>query len=120
RLARIEVKHQLSFGGGNSPAANDTNRQPPAKPACSGEILSMLSKLVEQIDSMVDLTLDNCLLLFDAVKGDSFGQVSADLVEKLRQKLHSLYPYASRFMSPAEFDQIDKELAEADFFTAEP
>lgn len=122
RLARIEVKHQLSFGGGDdSPVANDTKRQSPAKPACcSGETHSMLSKLIEQIDSMADLTLDDCHLLFDAVKGDSLGQVSADLVEKLRQKLHSFYPYASRFMSPVEFDQIDKELLETDFFTGEP
>ena len=119
RVEHMKVKHFL--GEQSKANSNDLAVAGSSKQLISATeyIESMLSSLVTEMDQLGDLTLENSLALYNAVKSNGFGQVSANTLEQLRQKLHALYPYASRFMVEKEIQELENELLDSDFFTAE-
>lgn len=119
RVEHLKVKHFLVESAAT--AVNDASATPATKqlkPATESTE-SLLSSLVTDLAKLSDLTLEGALALYNAVKSSAFGQVTAPTVELLRQKLHTLYPYTSRFMSEKELTDLESELRDSDYFTAE-
>lgn len=78
-----------------------------------------LEKIIAEIDQLQDVNLDSTTKLYRLVSKNEFGKVDQSLVDRLRVKLHQLFPYASLFMTEAEIEEIEKELSATDYFTAE-
>lgn len=119
RVEHMKVKHYLDTVSLEEANSNQSNPGTKQLKAASAFTESMIAALVAQADALVDLTLDGALALYGAVKSGSFGQVTPPTLEALRASLHRLYPYASRFMLERELAELEAELRDSDYFTAD-
>ena len=115
RVEHLKVKHYLTEWNNSSSNVFSVSKLRPANEYTE----SMISSLVSDIEHLSELTLESSLSFYNSVKSNAFGQISAPTLEKLRLKLHLLYPYASRFMIENELQELENELVDSDYFTAE-
>lgn len=97
---------------------NDGNNVNVSQPSIE-LIKTKLSHIIRDMATFNDLTLEKCQNFYDVIKMDHLGKIPTEIVEQLRQTLHTLYPYASRFMNESELQELETELSVTDYFTAE-
>lgn len=120
RVEHIRAKHLLSQAAQQADSENNNNSSSASKVQPASECtLTCVAAIVKDVESLSDLTLEKCLQFYDHLKTDTFGKVPNELVEQLRQKFHQLYPYASHLMNEMELTELEAELADTDYFTAD-
>ncbi|KAJ6221410.1 hypothetical protein RDWZM_007222 [Blomia tropicalis] len=116
---QIRVEHLKTKWFINETRVNNDTTSCNKQRSASEYTESMIESMVKEMHELTDLTLEHAITFYNIVKSNLFGSVSVRIMDLLRQRLHQLYPYASRFMTESEIQELEDDLVDSDYFTAE-